>query len=203
MANSGNSSTFKAFNSENKIQAHSNPWRRSPTDYANVKTRTACHQSVISLSSVCHQSVISLSSVCHQSVISLSSLTNDDIEDAEDVPPETRTPSSLTASVLMMALCPDRFCRKSPFGNFHCLMLSGDADAIEYLHRQNCFIILLFIATWIQSFSVSILEPTGHFIKQQFFIINDFLNLYDTQTKIMISLMYRCTLYISIAKHRF
>ena len=59
----------------------------------------------------------------------------------ETLPPETSTPSSLTASVLMMALWPEQFCMKLPSGNFHCLMLSGDADAIVYLqwlHAIHC-----------------------------------------------------------------
>lgn len=52
-------------------------------------------------------------------------------------PPETRTPSEFTASVLMMALCPDRFWIKFPSGNFHCLMLSGDPEANVYLHKRR------------------------------------------------------------------
>ena len=34
--------------------------------------------------------------------------------------------------VLMIALWPERFCRKSPSGHFHCLMLSGEAEAKVY-----------------------------------------------------------------------
>ena len=49
------------------------------------------------------------------------------------LPPDMRTPSLLQASVLTMALWPLRFCVKTPSGSFHCLMLSGDAEAIMFL----------------------------------------------------------------------
>lgn len=51
----------------------------------------------------------------------------------ECLPPETRTPSALLARAFTMALWPERFCTKSPLGNFHCLMLSGEAEANVYL----------------------------------------------------------------------
>ncbi len=38
-------------------------------------------------------------------------------------PPEKKTFWSFTARVLMMALCPSKFCMKAPSGHFHCLML--------------------------------------------------------------------------------
>ena len=53
------------------------------------------------------------------------------------VPADTRTPSALTAKLLMIALWPDKFCKKTPSGNFHCLMLSGDPDANEYLDGKQ------------------------------------------------------------------
>lgn len=52
------------------------------------------------------------------------------------LPPDTRTPSELTASVLMMALWPERFWMKFPSGNFHCLMLSGEPEANVYLQEK-------------------------------------------------------------------
>lgn len=51
------------------------------------------------------------------------------------VPPETRTPSALLARALTMALWPERFWMKSPLGNFHCLILSGEAEAKVYLQN--------------------------------------------------------------------
>mmetsp|Transcript_22014 Transcript_22014/g.74034 ORF Transcript_22014/g.74034 Transcript_22014/m.74034 type:complete len:388 (+) Transcript_22014:235-1398(+) len=47
-------------------------------------------------------------------------------------PPDTRTPSSLTASAFTMVLCPLRLCRNSPSGNFHRLRLSAEADTKVY-----------------------------------------------------------------------
>lgn len=53
------------------------------------------------------------------------------------VPPDTRTPLELTASVLMMALWPDRFWIKLPSGNIHCLMLSAEPEANVYLKETK------------------------------------------------------------------
>lgn len=47
--------------------------------------------------------------------------------------PETKTPSALTARQLTIALWPDKFWMNFPSGHFHCLMLSGDAEANMYL----------------------------------------------------------------------
>ena len=64
------------------------------------------------------------------------------------LPPETRTLSELRARLFIMALCPDRFCRKLPSGNFHCLILSGEPEANVYLnkkkesHKINIFILM-------------------------------------------------------------
>lgn len=57
------------------------------------------------------------------------------LENVKDVfiPPETSTPSELTAIALMMALCPERFWMKLPSGNVHCLMLSAEPEAKVYL----------------------------------------------------------------------
>jgi hypothetical protein len=38
-------------------------------------------------------------------------------------PPEKKTFLSFTDNVLIMALCPSKFCMKAPSGHFHCLML--------------------------------------------------------------------------------
>ena len=53
------------------------------------------------------------------------------------LPPDTKTLSELSARLLMMALCPDKFCKKLPSGNFHCLMLSGEPEANVYLERSG------------------------------------------------------------------
>ena len=53
------------------------------------------------------------------------------------LPPETRTLSELRARLFIMALCPDRFCRKLPSGNFHCLILSGEPEANVYLNKKK------------------------------------------------------------------
>ena len=53
------------------------------------------------------------------------------------IPPDTNTPSELTAKQFRIALCPPRFCIKFPSGNFHCLILSADADAIVYLRNKR------------------------------------------------------------------
>ena len=53
------------------------------------------------------------------------------------LPPDTKTLSEFTAKQLTIALCPDRFCRKFPSGNFHCLILSGDAEAKVNLQDTN------------------------------------------------------------------
>lgn len=52
---------------------------------------------------------------------SLSTLTQKPIEPLS--PPENIVPSLLTDSVLMIALCPSKFCMNAPSGHFHCLML--------------------------------------------------------------------------------
>ena len=51
-----------------------------------------------------------------------------------DVPPEKNTPSALTESVLMMALCPLKLNTNEPSGHFHFLMLlpPADPEAKEY-----------------------------------------------------------------------
>ena len=53
-----------------------------------------------------------------------------------NLPPDTRTPSELSAKQFNIALCPVKFCMKLPSGNFHCLILSAEADPIVYL-RNN------------------------------------------------------------------
>lgn len=57
------------------------------------------------------------------------------VYDKNDIPPDTNTPSEFTAMQLRIALCPARFCMKFPSGNFHCLMLSAEAEAIVYLKK--------------------------------------------------------------------
>ena len=49
-------------------------------------------------------------------------------------PPEKKTPSALTLSVLIMALCPLKLCTNVPSGHFHFLMLlpPAEPDANEY-----------------------------------------------------------------------
>lgn len=47
-------------------------------------------------------------------------------------PPLTNTPSGFTAMQLTIALWPERFCINFPSGHFHCLILSGDAEANVY-----------------------------------------------------------------------
>lgn len=44
-------------------------------------------------------------------------------------PPETKTLSELTAKVFTIDWWPLRFWMKLPSGNFHCFILSGDAEA--------------------------------------------------------------------------
>lgn len=53
------------------------------------------------------------------------------------IPPDTKTPSELIAMQLRMELCPLRFWMKLPSGNFHCLMLSAEPDAIVYLRKKK------------------------------------------------------------------
>ncbi len=50
-------------------------------------------------------------------------------------PPDTSTPSEFTARVLRMAWWPEKFWMKFPSGNFHILILSGEAEANENLYR--------------------------------------------------------------------
>lgn len=59
-------------------------------------------------------------------------------------PPETKTPSELTAIQFTIELCPIRFWRKFPSGNFHCLMLSGDADAKANLQSKKIGYLILY-----------------------------------------------------------
>ena len=46
-------------------------------------------------------------------------------------PPETKSPLSFMESVLMMVLCPERFCMKLPLGKAHFLMLSAAPETNE------------------------------------------------------------------------
>ena len=52
-------------------------------------------------------------------------------------PPDTKTPSELTASVLTMAWCPVKFCMKLPSGSFHIFILSGDPLAKQNLKEYE------------------------------------------------------------------
>lgn len=72
------------------------------------------------------------------------------------IPPVTSTLSELIAMQLIMELCPVRFCRKLPSGNFHCLILSGDAVANAYLKKQaeNISVIEIFkytLVIWVNN----------------------------------------------------
>ena len=66
----------------------------------------------------------------------MKALTDIHVMSCKDLPPETRTLSELRARLLIMALCPDMFCKKLPSGNFHCLILSGDPEAKVYLGKN-------------------------------------------------------------------
>lgn len=66
--------------------------------------------------------------------------------------PDTITPSGLTQMLLMIALWPGRFWMKFPSGHFHCLILSGDAEANMYLKYKKIIVI-----KWDPSFSSTIL----------------------------------------------
>lgn len=53
------------------------------------------------------------------------------------LPPDTKTLSELTARQLIIVLCPCRLCKKLPSGNFHILILSGDALANVKLKKKD------------------------------------------------------------------
>ena len=53
-------------------------------------------------------------------------------------PPEKKTPSEFTESVLMIALCPLKLKTNMPSGHFHFLMLFLPADALAKEYSVGC-----------------------------------------------------------------
>jgi hypothetical protein len=50
--------------------------------------------------------------------------------------PDTNTPSGFTARQFIIALWPGKFWMNLPSGHFHCLILSGEAEANMYLKKK-------------------------------------------------------------------
>ena len=69
---------------------------------------------------------------CRLSKIKINNKLKRFIKFMSHLPAETKTLSELQARAFKIESWPLRFWINSAFGNFHCFMLSGEADAIEY-----------------------------------------------------------------------